>query len=105
MARLRIRENITGETPPKLIERAITEFDEKIEVHEKDLPMVATHEAGHFLVSIFCPHHPPPEKVTIQSDMPWAPFFTQFKHEKKRIGMSRNEMLDEITVLYGGNRG
>ncbi|MCE9560999.1 MAG: AAA family ATPase [Planctomycetes bacterium] len=102
VARLRMRENITGETTPKLIEKAITEFDEKIEVHEKDLPMVATHEAGHFLVSIFCPNHAPPEKVTIQSDMPWAPFFTQFKHEKKRIGMSRNEMLDQVTVLYGG---
>ena len=102
VARLRMRENITGETNPKLIEKALTEFDEKVELHEKDLPVVATHEAGHFLVSIFCPHHPPPEKVTIQSDMPWAPFFTQFKHEKKRIGMSRSEMLDILTVLYGG---
>jgi cell division protease FtsH len=70
--------------------------------HEKDLPVVATHEAGHFLVSIFCPNHQPPEKVTIQSDMPWAPFFTQFKHEKNRIGMSRAEMLDQLAVLYGG---
>jgi cell division protease FtsH len=102
VARLRMREDVKGPTDPKLIDRALTEFDEKIEVHEKDLPVVATHECGHFLVSIFCPHHPPPEKVTIQSDMPWAPFFTQFKHEKKRIGMSRNEMLDEIAVLYGG---
>jgi cell division protease FtsH len=102
VARLRMRESITGETTPKLIEKAITEFDEKVELHEKDLPVVATHEAGHFLVSIFCPNHPPPEKVTIQSDMPWAPFFTQFKHEKKRIGMSRNEMLDILAVLYGG---
>lgn len=102
VARLRLRENITGETTPKLIEKAITEFDEKVEVHEKDLPVVATHEAGHFLVSIFCPNHQPPEKVTIQSDMPWAPFFTQFKQEKNRIGMSRNEMLDQLAVLYGG---
>ncbi|MDY3554070.1 AAA family ATPase [Gemmata sp. JC717] len=102
VARLRLREGITGETTPKLIEKAITEFDEKVEVHEKDLPVVATHEAGHFLVSIFCPHHQPPEKVTIQSDMPWAPFFTQFKQEKNRIGMSRNEMLDQLAVLYGG---
>jgi cell division protease FtsH len=102
VARLRLREGITSPTTPKLIERALTEFDEKVELHEKDLPVVATHEAGHFLVSIFCPHHPPPEKVTIQSDMPWAPFFTQFRHEKKRVGMSRSEMFDEITVLYGG---
>ncbi len=102
VARLRMRENIKGATDAKLIEKALTEFDEKVELHEKDLPIVATHEAGHFLVSIFCPHHAPPEKVTIQSDMPWAPFFTQFKHEKKRIGMSRLEMLDILTVLYGG---
>jgi len=102
VARLRMRENLTDETTPKLIERAITEFDEKKEVHEKDVPIVAVHEAGHFLVSIFCPNHPPPEKVTIQSDMPWAPFFTQFKQEKNRIGMSRSEMLDVLAVLYGG---
>ena len=102
VARLRMREDIKGETDPKLIERGLTEFDEKIELHEKDTPVVATHEAGHFLVAIFCPHHAPPEKVTIQSDMPWAPFFTQFKHDKKRIGMSRNEMLDILCVLYGG---
>jgi cell division protease FtsH len=102
VARLRMRENITDETTPKLIERAITEFDEKKEVHEKDVPIVAVHEAGHFLVSIFCPNHPQPEKVTIQSDMPWAPFFTQFKQEKNRIGMSRSEMLDVLAVLYGG---
>jgi cell division protease FtsH len=102
VARLRIRDNIKGPTDPKLIERGLTEFDEKIELHEKDAPIVATHEAGHFLVAIFCPHHAPPEKVTIQSDMPWAPFFTQFKHDKKRIGMSRSEMLDILCVLYGG---
>ena len=102
VARLRMRDNIKGDTTPKLIEKALTEFDEKVEVHEKDMPVVATHEAGHFLVSIFCEHHQQPEKVTIQSDMPWAPFFTQFKHEKNRIGMSRNEMFDQIAVLYGG---
>lgn len=101
VARLRMRQDIKGETTPKIIETAMTEFDEKREVHEKDIPVVATHEAGHFLVSIFCPHHQQPEKVTIQSDMPWAPFFTQFKQEKNRIGSSRNELLDEITVLYG----
>jgi cell division protease FtsH len=102
VARLRMREEITGETTPKLVERGITEFDEKLELHEKDGPVVATHECGHFLVSIFCPNHAPPEKVTIQSDMPWAPFFTQFKHDRKRIGHSRGELLDILCVLYGG---
>jgi cell division protease FtsH len=102
VARLRLREDIKDETTPKLIERGLTEFDEKLEVSDKDAAMVATHEAGHFLCSIFCPNHPPPEKVTIQSEMPWVPFFTQFKHEKRKIGYSRNELLDILCVLYGG---
>jgi cell division protease FtsH len=101
VARLRMRENIAGPTTAKLIEKALTEFDEKRVVHEKDIPVVATHEAGHFLVSIFCPHHQEPEKVTIQSDVPWAVGFVRYKLEKDRIGKSRNELLDEITVLYG----
>jgi cell division protease FtsH len=102
VARLRMREDIKGETTPKLIERGLTEFDEKMDISEKDSEMVAVHEAGHFLVSIFCPNHAPPEKVTIQSDMPWAPFFTQYKHDKKKIGHSRGELLDILCVLYGG---
>ncbi|HJZ53611.1 MAG TPA: AAA family ATPase [Gemmataceae bacterium] len=102
VARLRMRENVKDETTPKLIERGLTEFEERVELHEKDALMVATHETGHFLVSIFCPNHAPPEKVTIQSDMPWAPFFTSFKHDKRRIGHSRAELLDILCVLYGG---
>jgi cell division protease FtsH len=102
VARLRMRENITTETTAKLVERGLTEFEERVELSDKDSLMVATHETGHFLCAIFCPHHPPPEKVTIQSDMPWSPFFTAFKHDKRRIGHSRNELLDILTVLYGG---
>lgn len=102
VARLRMREDIKGETTPKLVERGLTEFDEKMDISEKDSHMVAVHEAGHFLVSIFCPNHAPPEKVTIQSDMPWAPFFTMYKHDKKKIGHSRAELLDILCVLYGG---
>jgi len=102
VARLRVRDNITGETNAKLVERGLTEFEERVDLTDKDAIMVATHETGHFLCAIFCPNHPPPEKVTIQSDMPWSPFFTAFKHDKRRIGHSRNELLDILTVLYGG---
>ena len=102
VARLRMRDEVRTETTPKMIERGLTEFEDRVELDDKDAVMVATHEAGHFLCAIFCPHHAPPEKVTIQSDMPWSPFFTQFKHDRRRIGHSRNELLDILTVLYGG---
>ncbi|MCS7020508.1 MAG: AAA family ATPase [Gemmataceae bacterium] len=102
VARLRLREQITGPTTPRLIERGLTEFEERLTLSERDALIVATHEAGHFLVAIFCPNHPPPEKVTIQSDVPWAPFFTQYKHDKHKIGHMRAELLDVLCVLYGG---
>jgi cell division protease FtsH len=103
IARLRMREEVVGETNQKLVERGLTEFDEKVEITDKDSVMVATHECGHFLCSIFCPNHPAPERVTIQSDMPWVPFFTEFKKEDTRkIGHTRAELLDILCVLYGG---
>ena len=67
VARLRLREDIKGETTPKLIERGLTEFDEKVELHGEGLPRWSrSHEAGHFLVLDLLPepraaregHHP-----------------------------------------------
>lgn len=102
VARIRVRERLTGPTTPKEVERGLTEYEERRELRDKDVTLVATHEAGHFLCSLCCPHHPPPERVTIQSEMPWAPFYTSFKEDRQRIGESRNELLDRMCVLYGG---
>lgn len=103
VARVRLRDNITGPTTRREIERGLTEYEDKVEVSDKDAVLVATHEAGHFVVSLFCPHHPPPERVTIQSEMPWAPFYTGYKKDDARkVGYSRQELYDRLTVLYGG---
>ncbi len=103
VARVRLREGITGPTTPKEVERGLTEYEEKVELTDRDAVLVATHEAGHFVVSLFCPHHPPPERVTIQSEMPWAPFYTGYKKDDARkVGYSRNELYDRLCVLYGG---
>jgi cell division protease FtsH len=103
VARIRLRDDLTGPTTPKEIERGFNEYEEKLELTDKDAGLVATHEAGHFVVSLFCPHHPPPERVTIQSEMPWAPFYTGYKKDDTRkVGYSRNELLDRLCVLYGG---
>jgi cell division protease FtsH len=103
VARLRLRENITDNTTPKLIERGFSEYEEKVELNDSDAVLVATHETGHFLCSLFCPHHPAPERVTIQSEMPWAPFYTGYKRDDiRKVGYSRSELLDRLCVLYGG---
>src|SRR5262249_15597708 len=73
------------------------------QVSDKDAVLVATHEAGHFVCALRCPHHQPPERVTIQSRMPWVPFYTEFqKDDTHRIGYTRNELFDQMCVLYGG---
>ncbi len=103
VARIRLRVDLTGPTTPKEIERGFNEYEEKLELTDKDAGLVATHEAGHFVVSLFCPHHPPPERVTIQSEMPWAPFYTGYKKDDTRkVGYSRAELHDRLSVLYGG---
>jgi cell division protease FtsH len=103
VARVRLRDNLSGPTTPKEVERGLTEYEEKVELADGDAVLVATHEAGHFVVSLFCPHHPPPERVTIQSEMPWAPFYTGYKRDDARkVGYSRAELYDRLCVLYGG---
>ena len=103
VARIRLRDDIQGPTNSKLIERGFNEYEEKVDLSDKDAVLVATHEAGHFVVSLFCPHHPPPERVTIQSEMPWAPFYTGYKKDDTRkVGYSRSELFERLCVLYGG---
>jgi cell division protease FtsH len=103
VARIRVREDRRDATTPDDIERGLTEFDERMEWTDKEALRMATHEAGHFLCSLACPHHPPPERITIRSEMPWAPAYVGFqKDESFRIGRTRNQMLDDLCVLMGG---
>jgi cell division protease FtsH len=103
VARIRLREDRSDGTTADDVERGLTEYEDRLEVSDKDAVLVATHEAGHFLCSLLCPHHQPPERITIQSRMPWVPFYTEFQKEDTRsVGFSRNQLLDQMCVLYGG---
>ena len=103
VARRRMRQILTGETTPHDIEQAMTEYEERLNLTPKEEMLLATHEAGHFVVALNCPHHPAPERITIQSEMSWAPAYVRFKQdESRRIGMTRNQMLDDLCVLFGG---
>ena len=103
VARRRMRQSLTGETTPHDIEQAMTEYEERLNLTPKEEMLLSTHEAGHFVVALNCPHHPAPERITIQSEMSWAPAYVRFKQdESRRIGMTRNQMLDDLCVLFGG---
>jgi cell division protease FtsH len=103
VARIRLREKRTDATTPDDLERALTEYDDKMDLTPREKSLLATHEAGHFVVALHCPHHPPPERITIHSEMSWAPAYVRFKQdESRRLGETRNQMLDDLCVLLGG---
>ncbi len=103
MARIRMREGRADESTPSDVERAMTEYEEKLNLTPKEKRLLATHEAGHFITALHCPHHPAPERITIHSEMSWAPAYVRFKQdESRRLGQTRNQMLDDLAVLMGG---
>ncbi|MFM7151494.1 MAG: hypothetical protein ACKO23_16840 [Gemmataceae bacterium] len=103
IARIRLREHREEETTPHEVERAITEYDEKLNLTPREEKLLATHEAGHFIVALNCPNHPAPERITIHSEVSWAPAYVRFKQdETRRLGLTRNQMLDDLCVLLGG---
>ncbi len=102
VARIRLRENRGDETTPKDVERGLTEYEEKKDLRDADELRVATHESGHFVCALACVHHPVPERITISGEMPWAPFYVEFKNDEDGIGYTRNQLLDFMCVCCGG---
>ncbi|HZY87243.1 MAG TPA: AAA family ATPase, partial [Gemmataceae bacterium] len=103
VARIRLREGRSDETTPEDVERALTEYDDKLSLSPREERLLATHEGGHAVCALFCPNHPLIERITIRSETSWAPAYVRFKEdESRRIGLTYNQMMDDLTVLYGG---
>jgi cell division protease FtsH len=103
VARLRLRENVKGSTTPEVVERGLSEYDEKLDFTPHEERLLATHEAGHAVVSLFSQHSRMIERITIRSEMSWAPAYVSYQDDKtRRIGETRNQMLADLCVLLGG---
>jgi cell division protease FtsH len=103
VARIRLREGRTDATAPADVERALTEYDDRLELSPREERLLATHEAGHAVTALFCPNHPLIERITIRSETSWAPAYVRFQEDdSRRIGLTYNQMLDDLCVLYGG---
>jgi cell division protease FtsH len=98
VARLRIRGERSDETRPEDIERALTEWIDRPKMTAAELKVLATHEAGHAIVSLNCPHTPPIERITIESENPWAFGYVLHGDSAQRYIQTRNHYLDAICV-------
>lgn len=106
VARIRLRESLTNDTTPQEVERGLTEYDDKRDLTTLQAVTVATHEAGHFLCAVLCEHHADPDRITIQSEMPWAGGYVRYNPKEfsklGELGHTRQELLDDMVVLVGG---
>jgi ATP-dependent Zn protease len=103
ISRIRLREDKQGETTPDDVERGLSEYEDRLELTEKEEQIVAVHEAGHFLVAIGCPEYPRPNRITIRSEIPWAGGYVRYEKDKTmRLGWTRQRFLDMLCVMMGG---
>jgi cell division protease FtsH len=102
LARIRLREGRSDASTPEDIEKALTEYDERRDLKPSEERLVATHESGHAVCALFCPHYPGIERITIRSEMSWAGGYVRFKHEPDEIGLTRERLLEDLVVLCGG---
>jgi cell division protease FtsH len=103
VARIRLREGRDDATKPEDVDRAFTEFEEKLDLTPREERLLATHEAGHAVVSLNCPLHPPIERITIKSETTWAPAYVRYtQDDSRRLGLTRQQMIEDLCVLLGG---
>ncbi len=102
VARIRLRDGRTDETQPKDIERAMTEYMELPKLTPSEERVVATHESGHAVCAMFCPHSPPIERITIRGDTAGALGYVRYQDRTHRFVVTQGELLDDLCVLLGG---
>jgi cell division protease FtsH len=103
VARIRLREDRKDETQPADIERALTEYDDKLNLTPSEERVVATHEAGHAICALFCEHARMIERITISSEMSWAAGYVRYKHDdSRRLVETYAQMFADLCTLYGG---
>ncbi len=102
VARLRLRGNITGETDAALLEQALCDDDERTKLTPHEERVVATHEAGHAVVAMNCPHAPPIDRISIRGDLAGALGFVSYADPAHRHVTTRGQLLDSICMLFGG---
>ena len=101
VARLRLRDDIGGDTDPALVERALTEWIDRPKMTAAEERVLATHEAGHAVVSLFCDHTPPIDRITIASEMHWSFGYVRYSDPAHKYIHTVGYYLDQVCVALG----
>ena len=102
VARFRLRDGRSDETTPADIERALTEWIKRPPMTPKEETVVATHEAGHAVCSLFTEHSPSIERISMLDDVFGAVGYVLSAESPHKYIDTEEQYLDLMTVLYGG---
>ncbi|NMO17222.1 AAA family ATPase [Pyxidicoccus fallax] len=102
LARRRLRDATQAPTEALDVERALTEFLDRPELTPAEEKVVATHEAGHAVCALFCPHAPAIDRISIRGDLAGSLGFVQYADPAHRYVVTRGQILDGICMLFGG---
>ncbi|MDG1872291.1 MAG: AAA family ATPase [Mariniblastus sp.] len=102
LARIRLRDDRNDATTSADVERALTEWVERPSMTLAEEQVVATHEAGHAICTLFCEHTPPIERISIRGDLAGALGFVKSQDPAQKYIVTQNQLLDRLCVLMGG---
>jgi cell division protease FtsH len=102
IARRRLREGLNGPTEPLDVEQALEAYVERPQLTTAEERVVATHEAGHAVCALHCPHAPPIERISIRGDLAGALGFVRYADPAHRYVITRAQLLDAVCTLFGG---
>ena len=102
LARIRLREDVTGPTTAADVDRALTEWIDRPKMTPNEERVVATHESGHAISAMFCEHATAIERISIQGDAAGALGFVRYQDPAHKYVVTQGELLDDLCVLLGG---
>jgi cell division protease FtsH len=102
LARIRLREGAAQPTTAEDVERALTEWVDLPQMTSHEELVVATHEAGHAVCSLFCEHSAPIERISIRGDVGGTLGFVKHQDPAHRYVVTRGKLLDYLCILFGG---
>jgi cell division protease FtsH len=102
LARARLRERRTTPLEIDDVEQALSSWAERPSLTPQEERVVATHEAGHAVTALFCPHAPPIERISIRGDLAGALGFVSYSDPAHRYVVTQAQLLDQLCMLFGG---
>ena len=93
IARMRLRDGRTDETPPEDVEQALTEWVDRKKLTAYEEQVIATHEAGHAVCALLCPHAEAIKRIALNDDLMGGASYVRHQDPTNGEVWTRNQMM------------